>query len=203
MSVNPQIALQVDLASTAIAIVALLISIMVSRRQSRVALQDLRPHRDGDIIGWSIRALDHFCSTEMILRQEYHSITGQAEFEKVRLQTMRDISSCIDQGRLFFPNLDHDNPNRDLDKHGLPKPDAYKGFRHPALDCLVLTYDLLRKNALYEGVDAFEAYRKEVTDSKRKFISEVQSELDPRGFARFLNRAALDNKGDVAKSKIV
>ncbi len=201
VSVNPQIALQVDLAAAAIAVVALLISIMVSRRQSRVALQDLRLHRDSDIVEWSNRALDHFCSTEMILRQEYHSITSQAEFEKLRLQTMRHVSSCIDQGRLFFPNLDHDNPNWNVDKHGQLKPDAYKGFRHPALDCLVFAYDLLRNDVRYERVHSFETFRNKVTTFKRQFISEVQSELDPRGLARFFGRATRPGNSVVSKSK--
>jgi hypothetical protein len=201
MSVNPEIALQVDLAAAAIAIIALTVSIVVSRRQSQAALQNLRLQRDSDIIEWSNRALDHMSSAEMILRQEYHSITSQAEFEKVRLQTMRNISSCIDQGRLFFPNLHHDNPNLAFDKHGLPKPDAYKGFRHPVLDRLVDTYRLLDNDARYDRVQTFEAHRKNVTDYKREFISRVQSELDPRGLAKFLNEALPGNKANVAKSK--
>jgi hypothetical protein len=193
MSVNPQIALQVDFAATAIAIVALLISIMVSRRQTRVALQNLRQQRDSDMIQWSNRALDHFCTAEMILRQEYHSITSQAEYEKVRLWTMRDISCCIDQGRLFFPNVDHD-------KHGQHKETAFRGLRPRALDCLVFTYRLLSNDARYDHVHAFEAHRKDVTDFKRQFISDVQSELDPRGLVRFL-KEHLGNKGNVANSK--
>src|SRR5215468_1765309 len=98
MSFNQEIGLHVDLAAALIAFVALLISIMVSRRQSRVALENLRLQRDSDIIKWSNRALDHLCTAEMILRQEYHLFTAESEYEKARLEIMRDVSSCIDQG---------------------------------------------------------------------------------------------------------
>ncbi len=160
-------------------VVALLISFFVSRPQSNVALQNLRLQRDNAIIEWSNRALDYLRSAEMLLKQEYHSVTPQAEYEKVRLVTMRDISSCIDQGRLFFPNLHHD-------KHGHHKPGAFQGFRHPVLDCLVFTYRLLDHVAYNHEVHAFEADRDKVTDYKREFISLVQAELDPRGLVRFL-----------------
>jgi hypothetical protein len=194
MSFNPEITLQVDLAAAAIAIIALSVSVVVSRRQSRMALQDLRLQRHSDIIAWSKEALDHLCCAEMILRKEYISISSQAEFEKIRLQTMRDISSCIDQGRLFFPNLEPDG-------YGQHKPGASRGFRHPVLDCLMFTYRLLEKDARYVGVEAFEAHREKVSNFRSHFISGVQSELDPRGLARFLNKVPLGNKGNVAKSK--
>jgi hypothetical protein len=124
LSVSHEISLSLDFASATIAIVALLISFVVSRRQARVALQNLRLLRDNAIIQWSNRALDYFCAAEMILKQEYQSITAQAEYEKVRLGTMRDISSCADQGRLFFPNLPHDT-------HGREKLPALPGLSAP------------------------------------------------------------------------
>jgi hypothetical protein len=171
MSVNPEITLS---------IVALLISIIFSRRQSRVAMQNLRMQRDNAIIQWSNKALEYLCSAEMILKHEFHSIMQHAEFEKARLGTMRDISACIDQGRLFFPNLLHE-------KRGEDKPAAYRGVRHRALDCLVFTYDLLDRAARDQDVHAFEAVHRQVTGFRREFISLVQSELDPRGLVRFLS----------------
>jgi len=175
----------------AIAVVALLISIFVARRQSRVALQNLRLQRDNAIIQWSNRALDYLCSAEMILKPEYHAVMPQAEYEKVRLAAMRDISSCIDQGRLFFPNLHHD-------KKGHDKPAAYRGSRPPVLDCLVFTHDLLGQAAHHQ--DSLEKGRSEVTKFRREFISLVQSELDPRGLVRFLNEHLVE-KTKVTPSK--
>jgi hypothetical protein len=194
MSFNPEIGLHVDLAAALIAFVALVISIWVSRHQSRVALENLRLQRDSDIIKWSNRAVDHLCSAEMILRQEYHVFTAESEYEKARLGLMRDLSSCVDQGRLFFPNLK-------IDKHGQDRPGAYQGYRHPVLDCLVATYNVLENNDVRrEDAAAFEADRKNVTDFKKLFISRLDSELDPQGIIRFL-KDQLGAKGAVAKLK--
>jgi hypothetical protein len=169
----------------AIAIAALVISIFVARRQSRVALQNLRLQRDNAIILWSNRALDHLCSAEMILKQEYRSVMSQAEYEKARLATMRNISSCIDQGRLFFPNLHHPTKGQD-------KPAAFRGSRHPVLDCLVFSHDLLGQAGHHQDIHAVETGRNEVVRFRREFISHVQSELDPHGLVRFLNKHLAD-----------
>ncbi|SRR5579871_1547230 len=192
LSISHEVSLSLDFASATIAIVALLISFIVSRRQARVALQNLRLQRDNAIIQWSNRALDHFCSAEMILKQEYHSVTPQAEYERVRLGTMRDISSCADQGRLFFPNL----PDA---MHGRDKPAAFQGYRHPALNCLIWTYELLGDAARRRDVLTFEADRHQVINYRRDFISLVQSELDPRGLVRFLKEHLIDKAADKTK----
>jgi hypothetical protein len=194
MFFNPEIGLHIDLAAALIAFVALVISIMVSRHQSRVALENLRLQRDSDIIKWSNRAVDHLCSAEMILRQEYHLFTAESEYEKARLELMRDVSSCIDQGRLFFPNLK-------VDKQGQDRSAAYQGYRHPVLDCLVATYRVLENNDVRrDDAAAFETDRNNVTDFKKLFISRLDSELDPRGIIGFL-KSQLGTKGKVAKLK--
>jgi hypothetical protein len=194
MSFNPEIGLHVDLAAALIALVALVISIMVSRHQSRVALENLRLQRDSDIIKWSNRAVDHLCSAEMILRQEYHLFTAESEYERTRLSLIRDLSSCIDQGRLFFPNLK-------TDRHGENKPGAYQGYRHPVLDCLVATHNVLENNDVRrEDAAVFETDRNNVTGFKKLFISRLDSELDPRGIVRFL-KDQLGTKGTMAKLK--
>ena len=179
MSVNPQIALQIDFAAAAIAVVALLISLWVSRRQSRLDLENLRLQRDNDIISWSIKSLDAFCTAEMLLRREYWASCQQADYEKQRLMLMRDLSSCIDQGRLYFPNIDKD-------KYGLHKESAFQGMRHLVLDCLVWTYDLLKDETGFDKIEDFEGRRAAVTKYKREFLSDVQSEVDPVRRVSFL-----------------
>jgi hypothetical protein len=193
LSISHEISLSLDFASATIAIVALLISFIVSRRQARVAFQNLRLQRDNAIIQWSNRALDYFCSAEMILKQEYHSLAPQAEYEKVRLGIMRDISSCADQGRLFFPNIPDE-------KHGRDRPAAFQGYRHPVLGCLVNTYRLLGNVAPRQDVQTFEADRNKVINFRQHFISLVQTELDPRGLGEFL-KAHLADEAKVTTPK--
>jgi hypothetical protein len=48
------------------------------------------------------------------------------------------LSSLIEQGRFFFPNIDPHS-------YGTEKPPAYRGYRNLALDFLVATYNLHHK----------------------------------------------------------
>ena len=180
MSFNPQIALQIDFAAAAIAVVALVISVLISRRQSRLDLEQLRMQRDNDVIGWCNKSLDAFCSAEMLLHREYWASSAKADYEKERMTIMRDLSSCIDQGRLYFPNLNKQ-------QYGLHKESAFQGLRHLALDCLVWTYDVLRNDSGYDKTEDFEGRRAEITKYKREFVSEVQSEVDPVRRVSFLS----------------
>jgi hypothetical protein len=105
---------------------------------------------------------------------------------------MRDISSCADQGRLFFPN-------RPDETHGREKPAAFQGYRHSALNCLVYTYELLGDAARRQDVHTFEVDRNKVIHYRREFISRVQSELDPRGLVRFLNEHLAEKAAENGK----
>jgi hypothetical protein len=66
-----EITLQVDLATTLIAVVAFLFSLWLGWRQSRLDVEGLRQQRDTDIIHWSNAALQACRQAEMLLRPEY------------------------------------------------------------------------------------------------------------------------------------
>ncbi len=61
--------------------------------------------------------------------QPADSIEGRKKDLLVRL------SSLIEQGRFYFPNIKQD-------EYGLEKPPAYRGYRNIALDFLVASYNL-------------------------------------------------------------
>jgi hypothetical protein len=181
-----KIALQVDLAAALIACLALVISIWVSRRQARLEIEALRLQRDSDVAGWSNRAINSLCEAEMILRQEFRANASRSDYELRRLSIMAALSACVDEGRLYFPNVEND-------KYGLHKESAYRGIRHAALDQLVWTYDLLKEAIQKDGSGIegekeaeLKAQRKKITDFKREFVSLVQSEVDPKRRVYFL-----------------
>ena len=60
--------------------------------------------------------------------------------EKTKHLLLVKLSSPIEQGRFYFPNI---NP----DEFGLDKPPAYRGYRNVALDFLVASYDLHQKSS--------------------------------------------------------
>jgi len=119
------------------------------------------------------------------MRPEYAAVTVGNEFEKRRFEVLADLSSGIDRGRMFFPNT-HDG------KLGLNKESAYQGHRHPVLDPLVWTYELLSKTSHSAPGDASERkkVRDQAIDFKRDFVSKVQSEVDPRRRITFLKSHA-------------
>jgi hypothetical protein len=185
MKLGSEMALQIDLAAAVIAVLALLFSIRAGMRQRRHERETLHLQRDSDIIAWSNACLAGLCQGEMLLRPEFAAIADESEFEKRRFEVLADISCCIDRGRMFFPN-------RDADRVGLDKEGAFRGYRHAVLDRLVWVYELLARVTYREPADAAERskIREEAITHKRHFISEVQSEVDPRRRISFLEEHA-------------
>lgn len=183
MKLGSQLAFEVDLAAAAIAVVALLFSIWTGRRQRRLERETLRMQRDSDIIAWSNACLANLCQAEMLMRPEYAAATIEHDFEKARYETLAAISCSIDRGRMFFPNREHD-------RIGLDREGAFRGRRHAVLDRLVWVYDLLEKVSHREPVElaARLDIREQSITHKRHFISEVQSEVDPRRRLSFLEQ---------------
>ncbi|MFC6284532.1 MULTISPECIES: hypothetical protein [Polaromonas] len=69
------------------------------------------------------------------------------------------LSSLIEQGRFYFPNIAPEN-------YGQDKPPAYRGYRNIALDFLVASYNLHHKPHT-------EANRKQAINLQRQFTSVV------------------------------
>jgi hypothetical protein len=179
-----ELAFQIDLAAAAIAVLALVFSLRAGARQRRMERETLRLQRDSDIIAWSNACLDCLCQAEMLMRPEYPAVTTEPEFERRRYETLATISCCVDRGRMFFPNRDHD-------RVGLDREAAFRGHRHALLSRLVKVYDLLSEVTFRTPADAAERRqnREETITHKRHFISEVQSEVDPRRRISFLEQA--------------
>jgi hypothetical protein len=183
MSFFSNLSYQVDLAAAAIAVLALVFSVRAASRQRRLERETLRLQRDSDVIAWSNSCLANLCQAELLMRPEYAAVSTENDFEKRRYESLADLSCSIDRGRLYFPN-------RDADKYGLERERAYQGKRHAVLDRLVWVYDLLHEKISYRAPAdpvSREALRDQAIKFKREFISEVQSEVDPRRRVEFLH----------------
>lgn len=94
----------------------------------------------------------------------------EAFFER-RNMIRISLSSYIDRGRWFFPNLH-------TDRHGQDKEVAFRGYRPEILNSLVAAY--LEVTALdYKIQSKNTPYRDKLVAAKRAFVSEVQGILDP------------------------
>lgn len=93
-----------------------------------------------------------------------HSLKADQESKEAMLvDALSKLSSLIDRGRWFFPNLWSD-------EYGQHKEPAYRGVRQPILDALVNAYNLIDKLRQSGG----ELHVQELIHYQRSFVSEVQ-----------------------------
>ncbi|WP_259644627.1 hypothetical protein [Burkholderia pseudomallei] len=77
----------------------------------------------------------------------------------------------IDRGRWFFPNL-----NTEL--HGQGKELAFRGYRQDVLNSLVDAYNSVT-DINYVTRSRNDDLKKRIVTAKKRFVSEIQSILDP------------------------
>ena len=81
------------------------------------------------------------------------------------------ISSLIDRGRWFFPNLQ-------TEEVGHSKEKAFRGYRQETLNSLVAAYDVVTALDYTDGVSN-RPLRQKLVDAKRVFVSQIQEVLAP------------------------
>jgi hypothetical protein len=96
--------------------------------------------------------------------------TGEPFFER-RHRLRITLSSMIDKGRWFFPNIE-------IDDYGDGKELGYRGYRHELLDSLVSAYRCLQQLD-YHKRENNQSLRNDLTAAKRHFVGRVQRILDP------------------------
>lgn len=139
-----------------------------TKKQAIISLESAIIMRNSDIINWSDDVIE--CMGMGMELCFYHEIGySELDFLKDRSFAVRRISALLDRGRLFFPNIDHD-------ERGLHKEEAYKGRRQPVLNCVMSSYETI-KNIEYASLDDSIKYLSKI---RRSFVSEMQKSLDPR-----------------------
>lgn len=140
--------------------------------QSELARQSWSDEYFREITSWS-------CNVSMAISKAIHLIeVGDTDAKR---DTLITLSACVDMGRWYFPNRDHD-------QIGTDKEPAYRGVRQPCLDWIVLAYNVLseRKNVLNP--------REQLVTCQRNFVSCLQEVLDPRSRAESIERVLNDFK---------
>src|SRR5262249_2920428 len=115
------VAIQFDLAAAAVALVALLFSIVSFYRQRRVRLGAVALHAENDLLGWLNATIETLVSVEFLLRDWSRNpqLMQGGQFGPSRDEHLEGISIAIDKGRMYFPKFP-------LDRIGdeAPSPDA-------------------------------------------------------------------------------
>jgi len=149
-----------SLASCILAGIAVLISILTSKRRLEFTCSTY-----AEILQWYQLCIEELTTARHSLGEESFCMT----------EHLAKLSSLIEVGRFFFPN------KRSADGYGNGKESAYQGNRDAALDYLVFSYELLKK-------DNPEAYTEHLRQLSRGFTSRVFDVLNPRKHNEQLKR---------------
>jgi hypothetical protein len=171
------ITLQIDLATAAIALIALVFSVWSFRNQRRVSMEGLRVQRDNDIIHWSNRTIETLVGIEFLLR-DWNRHPHAQPFQVRRDGYLAELSTLMDQGRLYFPKFAGD----------ILAPGTAPPLREDTpyiLDRLVLIYDLI-KDLDARNPQAIERAMSILLLRKRAFMAQAQQEVDPQRRLQFL-----------------
>ncbi|MEX1249738.1 MAG: hypothetical protein WEA77_00885 [Hyphomonas sp.] len=157
--------------SAGVAVISALIARGETRRQRKLQTERLRQSIDAASIDWGNAAIDTLARAAMFARtRQLQANDGSFLANKANLLVA--LSTLVDRGRLFFPNL---NP----DKKGAEKEGAYRGQRPPVLDALMWTYHELEA-LTREGGPSCDDSAAYIDECRRLLVSELQSYLDPR-----------------------
>ena len=142
----------------------------LAEMQNRLAHQSWSDEYFREITTWA-------CNVATAISRAIHLVGIDDEI--ARRETLVTLSACIDMGRWYFPNRDHD-------KQGQTKEPAFRGVRQPCLDWVVLAYDIC------SGQRSANDSRGLLVSCQRNFVSCIQEVLDPRSRERAIERVLTD-----------
>ncbi len=161
----------VAILSAIVALVGALISRNETKKQRELQLENLRQSVDAQSLGWGNACIDTLNRAAMFARTRQHQ-TSDGSFLQQRVNLMLAMSSLVERGRLFFPNIDPSNK-------GGEKEGAYRGSRPPILDALMFAYYEVEALTRQGGPTADNS-AEFIDDCRRLLVSELQAHLDPR-----------------------
>ena len=161
----------VAILSAIVALTGAFISARETQKQRALQLENLRHNVDAQSLGWGNACIDVLNRAAMFARTRQHQ-SNDASFLQQRVNLLLAISSAVERGRLFFPNIDPASK-------GSEKEGAYRGSRPPILDSLMLAYYEIEALTRQGGPTADNS-AEFIEDCRRLLVSELQAHLDPR-----------------------
>lgn len=180
----------VALVSAGVAVFGALISRQETKKQRMLQQENLRHSVDAQSLNWGNAAIDVLNRAAMFARTRQHQ-ANDASFFQQRVNMMLAISSLVERGRLFFPNIDPASK-------GSEKEGAYRGERPPILDALMFAYYEIEALSRQGGPTADNS-AEFIEDCRRLLVSELQAHLDPRRRDLVVDRyddQRLDHRGE-------
>lgn len=157
--------------SALVAVFGALISRNETRKQRELLLENVRQNIDAQSLGWGNMCIDTLNRCAMFARTRQHQANDGA-FLQQRVNLMIALSSLVERGRLFFPNIEASGK-------GAEKEGAYRGSRPPILDALMFAYYEVEALSRTAGPTADNS-AEFIEDCRRLLVSELQAHFDPR-----------------------
>jgi len=172
--------------SAVVAVVSLVLTWVVVRRQTQLQFESLKAQMDAEVVAWSHEAIDLVCAAQGLA--ESRGSHPPDEFRRLAHDLARKLSAVADRGRLFFPNVAPD-------AHGQDKQAAFQGYRQPILDAVIFAYGQLERLVPDASGPDKEAARF-LAQCRRLLVSEAQNAVDPRRRQQMLRRLAIGRMDD-------
>ncbi|PKP82930.1 MAG: hypothetical protein CVT79_02460 [Alphaproteobacteria bacterium HGW-Alphaproteobacteria-18] len=169
----------IGILSAIVALGSALVARGETAKQRKLQTERLRQSIDAASLDWGGAAIDTLARCAIFARTR-HLHANDAAFVAARTNMLIQLSTLVDRGRMFFPNLDASG--KSAEKEG-----AYRGKRPPILDTLMFTYHEIEALNREGGLPSEEsgAY---IDDCRRLLVSELQAHLDPRRLDEIVER---------------
>lgn len=165
--------------SAIVALVSALVARGETARQRKLQTERLRQSIDAASLDWGNAAIDTLARCGVFVRTR-HMHPNDAAFLAAKTNMLILLSTLVDRGRMFFPNLSPD-------QKGADKEGAYQGVRPPILDAVMFTYHEIEAQTR-EGGASGEESAAFIEDCRRLLVSELQAHLDPRRHEKIFER---------------
>ncbi len=188
--------LHIDLASAAIALLALLFSIWTWRHQDRVRKDSLLAQRDLGMIRWIDLTIDTIVDIEFSLRS-WTASANPAQSSMQRDNHLAKLAAVIDKGRLYFPKFTRDVIGPQTEPAPEPDPGQIeKQIKLPLLDDLAEIYRLTNEVTFQSEVEVKNAQHA-VMMTKLDFIKMAQQQVEFRRVPENHQRIAAQQTGHI------
>lgn len=182
----------IGILSAIVAVISALIARGETSKQRKLATERLRQSIDAASLDWGAAAIDTMARCATFVRTR-HMHANEAAFMAAKTNMLILLSTLVDRGRMFFPNIDPDGK-------GVEKEGAYRGSRPPILDALMFTYREIEATNR-EGGPPSEEGGEFIDECRRLLVSELQAHLDPRRLDEIVERYDDRSKENRAKAK--
>lgn len=165
--------------SAIVALVSALVARGETAKQRRLQTERLRQSIDAASLDWGNGAIDTLARCTVFARTR-HMHPNDAAFMAAKTNMLIMLSTLVDRGRMFFPNLSPD-------QKGADKEAAYQGVRPPILDAVMFTYHEMEAQTREGGLPSEESAAF-IEECRRLLVSELQAHLDPRRHDKIFER---------------